>query len=254
MTKKKTSQRKSEYVPINKCRANAWNPRGMSKKELEALKLSIKERGQTQPIQVRPVKNGYEIIGGYHRWKAMKELGFSEVEVNIVSMEDDEAKIFSLQDNIHGQDDLLRLGKLIYELTEKGYSIKRISQVYGQEEDFLKDALKIAQEEISKKLQKLKNELKRENLVEISFIVDEKPKEQVKKFVKEVTKFATSRGAEIESVKEKINSKKVTVALITFNVTSPQAKTINRAIEKLIKAKKITKSQALELICADFSG
>ncbi len=252
MSKKKTSQRKSEYVPINKCRPNAWNPRGMNKKELEALKLSIKERGQTQPIQVRSVRNGYEIIGGYHRWKAMKEIGFSEVEVNIVSMGDDEAKIFSLQDNIHGQDDLLRLGKLIYELTEKGYSIKRIAQVYGQEEDFLKDALKIAQEEISKKLQKLKNELKRENLVEISFIVDEKPKDQIKAFVKQITKFAAARGAEIESVKEKINTKKVTVALITFNVTSPQAKIINKAIEQLIKAKKVTKSGALELICADF--
>lgn len=250
--KKKTEKRKSEFVPIEKCRPNAWNPRGMNKKEFEALKLSIKEHGQTQPIQVRLIKDGYEIIGGYHRWLAMKELGFLEIEINVASMNDDEARIFSLQDNIHGQDDLLRLGKLVYELTEKGFSIKKIAQVYGAEEDALKDALKVAQEEIAKKLQKLKNELSRENFVEMSFIIDEKPKDQIKTFVKEVTKFAESRGAEIKSVKENINPKKVTVALITFNVTAPQAQVINRAIEKLIKAEKVSKSRALELICADF--
>ena len=224
----------------------------MNKKEFEALKLSISEHGQTQPIQVRPIKDGYEIIGGYHRWLAMKELKFLEVEVNITPMNDDESKIFSLQDNIHGNDDLLRLGKLVYELTEKGFSIKKIAQVYGTEEDALKDALKVAQEDISKKLQKLKEEMTKENFVELSFIVDEKPKDQLKTFVKEVTKFAETKGAEVESVKEKINPKKVTIALITFSVTGPQAKVINRAIEKLIKAEKVSKSRALELICADF--
>ncbi len=252
MKKKQPEKRKSEFVPIEKCRPNAWNPRGMNKKEFEALKLSIKEHGQTQPIQVRPIKDGYEIIGGYHRWLAMKELKFLEVEVNATAMNDDEARMFSLQDNIHGQDDLLRLGKLVYELTEKGFSIKKIAQVYGTEEDALKDALKVAQEDIAKKLQKLKDELTRENLVELSFIIDEKPKDQIKSFVKEVTKFAESKGAEVESVKEKINPKKVTIALVTFSVTGPQAKVINRAIEKLIKAEKVSKSRALELICADF--
>ena len=252
MKKQKGEKRKSEFVPIEKCRPNAWNPRGMNKKEFEALKLSIKEHGQTQPIQVRPIKDGYEIIGGYHRWLAMKEIGFLEVEVNTTPMNDDEAQIFSLQDNIHGNDDLLRLGKLVYELNEKGFSIKKIAQVYGAEEDALKDALKVAHEDIAKKLQKLKDEMTKENFVELSFIIDEKPKDQMKTFVKEVTKFAETKGAEVESVKEKINPKKVTIALITFNVTGPQAQVINRAIEKLIKAEKVSKSRALELICADF--
>ena len=252
MKKRQIEKRKSEFVSVEKCRPNAWNPRGMNKKEFEALKLSIQEHGQTQPIQVRPIKDGYEIIGGYHRWLAMKELKFLEVEVNITPINDDEAKIFSLQDNIHGNDDLLRLGKLVYELTEKGFSIKKIAQVYGTEEDALKDALKVVHEDISKKLQKLKDEMTKENFVELSFIVDEKPKDQIKTFVKEVTKFAEAKGAEVESVKEKINPKKVTIALITFSVTGPQAKVINRAIEKLIKAEKVSKSRALELICADF--
>lgn len=250
--KNKTEKRISQFVPLEKCKPNQWNPNRMNKKEFEALKLSIKENGQTKPIQVRPIKNGYEILGGYHTWLAMKELGLLEIEINARKLNDDDAKIFGLQDNISGQDEIMRLGKLVYELTEKGYSIKKIAQVYGEAEDALKDALKVAQEEMDKKLQKLKNELSRENIVEMAFIIDEKPKDQIKQFVKDITKFASSSGVDIESVKEKINPKKVTVALISFNITAPQAKVINRAIEKLIKAEKVSKSRALELICADF--
>ena len=77
-------------------------------------------------------------------------------------------------------------------------------------------------------------------------------KYQIKIFIQEVTKFAENKGVEVESVKEKINPKKVTIALITFSVTSPQAKVINKALEKVIKAEKTSKSGALEKICSNF--
>lgn len=250
--KNKTEKRISQFVPLEKCKPNQWNPNRMNKKEFEALKLSIKENGQTKPIQVRPIKDGWEILGGYHTWLAMKELGLLEIEINARKLNDDDAKIFGLQDNISGQDEIMRLGKLVYELTEKGYSIKKIAQVYGEAEDALKDALKVVQEEMDKKLKKLKDELNRENIVELAFIVDEKPKDQAKQFVKDIVKFAETRGGEVVSVKEKINPKKVTVNLITFSITAPQSKVINRAIEKLIKDEKVSRSRALELICADF--
>ena len=252
MKNNKTEKRISQFVPLEKCKPNNWNPNRMNKKEFDALRVSVKENGQVKPIQVRPIKDGYEILGGYHTWLAMKELGLLEIEVNICKLNDDDAKIFSLQDNISGQDDIMRLGMLVYELNQKGYSIKKIAQVYGTEEDALKDALKVAREDMDKKLKKLKEELSRENFVELSFIVDEKPKDQIKQFVKDVTKFSETRGAEVISVKEKINPKKVTVNLITFSVTAPQSKVINQAVEKLIKDEKVSKSRALELICADF--
>lgn len=201
---------------------------------------------------MRPIKDGYEILGGYHTWLAMKETGFLEIEINSRKFNDDDAKIYSLRDNISGQDDIMLLGKLVYELTQKGYSIKKIAQVYGESEDILKDALKVAKEDMDKTLKKLKEDISRENFVELAFIIDEKPKDQIKQFVKDITKYAGTKGAEVESVKEKVNPAKVTVALITFTVTAPQAKVINRAIEKLIKAEKVTKSRALELICANF--
>jgi len=74
-------------VDINKVFPNDYNPklnfRDVPKnlEEFEKVKESIKQFGQVQPIIVREFKDGYEIINGYHRWEAMKELGFDEIEI-----------------------------------------------------------------------------------------------------------------------------------------------------------------------------
>lgn len=250
--KNQSKKLKTEIVPLGSCHPNPWNPNRMNRKEFEALKLSVKEHGQTKPIQVRKTGKDYQILGGFHTWSAMKELGEKEIAVSIHDFNDDDAKIYSLQDNISGQDDLLKLGMLVYELTQKGHTIEKIAKVYGQEEETLKDALKLAEEEADEKLKKLNEEVNRPHLVEVSFIVDEDPKERTAQFVKDITSFAKAHGASIIETKEKINPKKVTVSLITFSVTAPQAIVINEAIDSLAKSEKATRSRALELMCADW--
>ena len=52
------------------------------KKEFERIKKSLQEHGQMDPIIVREIEdNKYEIINGYHRWNAMKDLGYYECEI-----------------------------------------------------------------------------------------------------------------------------------------------------------------------------
>ena len=247
------TKRQSQHVPIEKCRPNNWNPREMNEREFKSLKISLKKFGQTKPIQVRPIKDYYEIMGGYHTWKGLKTLGVKEIEVNINKLSDDEAKIFSLQDNIHGQDQILKLGKLVYELNQRGYPLKKIAEAVGKEEQELKDALDIVKMEIEGKMKKLQEELKKENLVEISFITDKDPKLSIKTFIEEVKEFAHSKGVEVEAIKEKINKSRVTVALMTFNVTSPQNKTIEKALQKVMKKDGIKKTEALVKICSSVS-
>jgi len=253
MAKEKNNKRQSQFIPIEKCRPNIWNPREMNEREFKSLRVSLKKYGQTKPIQVRAVKDGYEIVGGYHTWKGLKELGAKEIEVNITKLNDDEARLFSLQDNIHGQDQILKLGKLVFELNQRGYALKKIAEAVGKEEQELKDALDIVKLEIEGKMKKLKEELKKENLVEISFITDKDPRQSMKTFIEEVKAFAHSKGVEVESVKEKINKNRITVALITFNVTGPQNKTVEKALQNIMKKDEISKVEALVKICSSFA-
>ena len=63
-----------------------WNPRQITKEELEKLETSLNEFGYIEPIIVNDVNN--HIVGGNQRCKALKQLGYSEVDVVYVHIED----------------------------------------------------------------------------------------------------------------------------------------------------------------------
>ena len=60
-------------VPIEKIRANAYNPNHVAPPEMKLLYQSIKEDGYTMPIVCYyiPEEDMYEIVDGYHRYTTM---------------------------------------------------------------------------------------------------------------------------------------------------------------------------------------
>lgn len=60
--------------PIEKIRANAYNPNSVAPPEMKLLELSIWEDGYTMPIVCYhiPEEDVYEIVDGYHRYTVMK--------------------------------------------------------------------------------------------------------------------------------------------------------------------------------------
>lgn len=84
------------------------NPRNITTKDYERLKLQIKKLGQYKPILV--TKDG-EVIGGNMRLKAYQELGITDIWVSEVNPKDDNEKLeYALSDNDRAgyyDDDLL---------------------------------------------------------------------------------------------------------------------------------------------------
>jgi len=62
-----------QAIPIEKLRANEYNPNSVAPPEMELLYLSIKEDGYTMPIVVYYHKDDdmYEIVDGFHRYSIM---------------------------------------------------------------------------------------------------------------------------------------------------------------------------------------
>lgn len=62
-------------VPIEKIRANAYNPNTVAPPEMKLLYKSILEDGYTMPIVCYyiPEEDIYEIVDGFHRYRVMKE-------------------------------------------------------------------------------------------------------------------------------------------------------------------------------------
>jgi ParB family chromosome partitioning protein len=79
----KKTLRTSEIEP------NRDQPRKVfSDEAIQALADSIREHGMLQPILVRPIGGGYQIVAGERRWRAARMLGLDEVPVNIRELSD----------------------------------------------------------------------------------------------------------------------------------------------------------------------
>lgn len=92
-----------------------YNPRKISKRDYERLKNSIVAFGYVDPIIWNKQTN--HIIGGHQRYKVLKDLGFTEVDVVEVDMDESKEKALNIALNkIRGEFDIERLKDLILEL------------------------------------------------------------------------------------------------------------------------------------------
>ena len=71
-------------VPIEKIYIPAAKRKALDAAKVEALAEDILENGQTTPIYVRVGKDRYVLVEGLHRIEALKMLGETHIEGNIV--------------------------------------------------------------------------------------------------------------------------------------------------------------------------
>jgi ParB family chromosome partitioning protein len=76
----------------------------MDEGSLYELAESIRSQGVMQPILVRPVDDGYEIIAGERRFRAARLAGLDEVPVLVKLVADEAAAVMALIENIQRED------------------------------------------------------------------------------------------------------------------------------------------------------
>lgn len=78
-------------IDVALIRPNPYQPRqDFDPVKLEELKQSIQQNGIIQPLTVRKVNNGYELIAGERRLRAVTELGYEKVPAYIIQIESKE--------------------------------------------------------------------------------------------------------------------------------------------------------------------
>lgn len=92
-------------VPVDRIRPNPKNPREVFDQDaLDELAHSIKEFGLLQPVVVRPVPEGYELVVGERRWRAAQQAGVATLAAIIRRTEDADLLRDALLENIHRSD------------------------------------------------------------------------------------------------------------------------------------------------------
>ncbi len=93
------------FVPAKAIRPNPAQPRKIFREEpLEELTESIRQHGILQPLSVRRVGGGYELIAGERRLRAGMQAGLTEIPCIVMQMTDQESSMAALVENLQRQD------------------------------------------------------------------------------------------------------------------------------------------------------
>jgi ParB family chromosome partitioning protein len=92
-------------VDTDLLRPNKFQPRThIDETRIEELSRSIKSNGIIQPIVVRRVDSGYEIVAGERRWRAAQRAGLLKVPVVVRDIPEDKLLEAALIENIQRED------------------------------------------------------------------------------------------------------------------------------------------------------
>lgn len=94
-----------QEVDINSIRVNPLQPRSQIDEEgLEDLANSIRQHGVLQPLLVRKIDEGLELIAGERRWRAAQLVGLSTVPVIVEEVEEERKLELALVENLQRED------------------------------------------------------------------------------------------------------------------------------------------------------
>ena len=157
-------EEKVKYVDVTKITPNRYQPRTVfNEADLEELARSIKEHGVIQPLTVRKMDDGYELIVGERRLRASKLAGLEQVPVLIKEFTEEEIAAIALVENLQRKD---------LDYMEEAYGYLRLTQEFGMTQQELAEKVGKSQSTIANKLRLLKlpkdiqNQLVEHNLTE----------------------------------------------------------------------------------------
>jgi ParB family transcriptional regulator, chromosome partitioning protein len=141
------SGRREFFVcPVDRIHPREKQPRRtFDKAALEELVASIREQGVIQPLVVRRLGDGYELIAGERRWRAAQLAGLIDVPVVIKDVSDAEAFEMALVENLQREDlnPIEEAEAYTRLLDEHGYSQSELASRIGRDRSTVSNSLRL---------------------------------------------------------------------------------------------------------------
>jgi ParB-like chromosome segregation protein Spo0J len=133
-------------VPMEKIRANAYNPNAVAPPEMKLLEISIWEDGFTMPVvcYYLPDEDVYEIVDGYHRFTTLqtseriREREKGMLPVVVIDKDISNRMASTIRHNrARGSHSIELMSSIVAELTTAGMSDAWILRHIGMDKDEL---------------------------------------------------------------------------------------------------------------------
>ena len=114
---------------------------------MEELARSITQHGILQPLSVRRVGMGYELIAGERRLRAAQMAGLTEIPCIVMTMNEQESSMAAMVENLQRQDlDFVEEARGICALMEKwNMSQEQIAKMLGKSQSAIANKLRLLQ-------------------------------------------------------------------------------------------------------------
>ncbi len=136
------------FLPAKNIRPNPSQPRKVFREEpLQELCESIRRHGILQPLSVRRMGTGYELIAGERRLRAGIMAGLTEVPCIVMNMSDQESGMTALVENLQRQDlDFIEEARGISLLMHSwNMSQEQAARVLGKSQSAIANKLRLLQ-------------------------------------------------------------------------------------------------------------
>ena len=133
-------------IPIEKIRANSYNPNSVAPPEMALLEISIWEDGYTMPVvcYYLPEIDMYEIVDGFHRYTVLKtsqrvfEREGGKLPVVVIDKDESNRMASTIRHNrARGSHSIDLMSNIVSELVASGMSDAWILKHVGMDKDEL---------------------------------------------------------------------------------------------------------------------
>lgn len=134
------------YLDINDITPNENQPRQIFDDEkIDELASSIETYGVIQPIILRKMDKGYEIIAGERRWRAARKAKLKHIPCIIKTLSDEEHMIISIIENMQRENlNPIEEAEALEQMVEKyGMSHEEVSKSVGKSRAYITNSLRL---------------------------------------------------------------------------------------------------------------
>lgn len=212
ITKEKAEENEARgitFVDINDIKPNENQPRKeFDEEKIGELASSIKEHGLIQPVILRKLGKGFEIVAGERRWRACRKAGLKEIPCIVKELTDEQNMLIAIIENMQREDlnPIEEADGINMMITNFGLTQEEVSKSVGKSRPYITNALRLL-----------------------------KLPEEIRNFVSE-GKLSTGHARAIAGIEDKENQLKIAEFAVKEGISV-------REIEKLIKEQNASKKR-----------
>ncbi len=140
-----TSDAGVKQVDIDDLQVSPYQPRKYFDPEaLAELASSVAQKGILQPLLVRPIEDGYEIVAGERRFQAAKQAGLQSVPVLVRELDNQETLEIAIIENLQREDlNPVEEAKAFKQLMGFGMNQEKVAEVVGKSRSAVANTLRL---------------------------------------------------------------------------------------------------------------